>query len=150
MIDLLYCFDENYNVQAFLSIKSFIQHNDTQININIIHKNPDTFLEYSEEIVGIKNVNLEIKKFELVARSYPSPGISTEFFHQYVGIVELPDSSNLIAGLLSESEDIRSHIFSYQAFSDLISEGKIKVGPAILIGLWLSKNRDLIREKYSK
>lgn len=64
MIDLLYCFDENYNVQAFLSIKSFIQHNDTQININIIHKNPDTFLEYSEEIVGIKNVNLEIKKFE--------------------------------------------------------------------------------------
>ena len=64
--------------------------------------------------------------------------------------MELHDSSNLIAGLLSESEDIRSHIFSYQAFSDLISEGKIKVGPAILIGLWLSKNRDLIREKYSK
>ena len=106
------------------------------------------------ESAGIREAreeaHLEIKKFELVARSYPSPGISTEFFHQYVGIVELPDSSNLIAGLLSESEDIRSHIFSYQAFSELISEGKIKVGPAILIGLWLSKNRDLIREKYSK
>ena len=106
------------------------------------------------ESAGIREAreeaHLEIKKFELVARSYPSPGISTEFFHQYVGIVELPDSSNLIAGLLSESEDIRSHIFSYQAFSDLISEGKIKVGPAILIGLWLSKNRDLMREKYSK
>ena len=64
MIDLLYCFDENYNVQAFLSIKSFIQqHNDTQININIIHKNPDTFLEYSRrKLLEPKNVNLGNKK----------------------------------------------------------------------------------------
>ena len=58
------------------------------------------------EIAGIREAqeeaHLEIKKLELVARSYPSPGISTEFFHQYVGIVELPTSSNLIAGLSSE------------------------------------------------
>ena len=92
---------------------------------------------------------LKIEKLELVARSYPSPGISTEFFHQYVGIVELPDSSNLIAGLSSENEDIRSHIFKYKQFSDMIKSGKIKVGPLVLLGLWLSKNRNRLRKKYS-
>ena len=107
----------------------------------------------SPESAGIREAqeeaHLELKKMELVARSYPSPGISTEFFHQYVGIVELPDSSSLIAGLSSENEDIRSHIFEYKQFSDMIESGKIKVGPAILLGLWLSKNRKRLINKYS-
>ena len=82
---------------------------------------------------------------ELVARSYPSPGISTEFFHQYIGIVSLPESTDVIAGLKTESEDIRSHIFTFKEFSEMISTGAIKVGPAILLGLWLSNNRDKLR-----
>ena len=96
-----------------------------------------------------EEAHLEIKKLELVTRSYPSPGISTEFFHQYVGIVELPDSSNLIAGLSSENEDIRSHIFEYEQFFEMIESGKVNVGPLILLGLWLSKNRNRLRKKYS-
>ena len=107
----------------------------------------------SPENAGIREAqeeaHLKIEKMELVARSYPSPGISTEFFHQYVGIVKLPKSTNLIAGLSSENEDIRSHIFEYPQFSDMITSGKIKVGPAILLGLWVSKNRKRLRRKYS-
>ena len=91
---------------------------------------------------------LEIKRLELVARSYPSPGVSTEFFHQYIGIVELRDSFNLIAGLSSENEDIRSHIYEYEQFFEMIESGKVKVGPLILLGLWLSKNRNRLRKKY--
>ena len=105
------------------------------------------------ESAGIREAQeealLEIKRLELVARSYPSPGISTEFFHQYIGIVELLDSSNLIAGLQSENEDIRSHIFEYEQFFEMIESGKVKVGPLILLGLWLSKNRNRLRKKYS-
>ena len=105
------------------------------------------------ESAGIREAQeealLEIKRLELVARSYPSPGISTEFFHQYIGIVELLDSSNLIAGLPSENEDIRSHIFEYEQFFEMIESGKVKVGPLILLGLWLSKNRNRLRKKYS-
>ena len=105
------------------------------------------------ESAGIREAqeeaHLEIKRLELVARSYPSPGISTEFFHQYIGIVELLDSSNLIAGLSSENEDIRSHIFEYEQFFEMIESGKVKVGPLILLGLWLSKNRNRLRKKYS-
>ena len=105
------------------------------------------------ESAGIREAqeeaHLKIRELELVARSYPSPGISTEFFHQYIGIVELPESSNLIAGLSSENEDIRSHIFEYAQFSNMLRSGIIKVGPAILIGLWLAKNRKILQERYS-
>ncbi len=97
---------------------------------------------------ALEEAHLEIKRLELVARSYPSPGISTEFFHQYIGIVELLDSSDLIAGLSSENEDIRSHIFQYEQFFEMIERGKVKVGPLILLGLWLSKNRNRLRKKY--
>ena len=104
------------------------------------------------ESAGIREAqeeaHLKIKKLELVARSYPSPGISTEFFHQYLGIVELLESSNLIAGLSSENEDIRSHIFEYEQFFEMIESGKVNVGPLILLGLWLSKNRTRLRKKY--
>ena len=91
---------------------------------------------------------LRIDKLELVAQSYPSPGISTEFFHQYIGIVSLPKETNLVSGLESEAEDIRSHIFSYEEFNKMIVEGEINVGPAILLGLWLSKNRKSLMKKY--
>ena len=65
MINLLYCFDENYNIQAFLSMKSFIQHNnEEQININVIHNKPSTFIEYKDKISNLTNVSLRIKKFE--------------------------------------------------------------------------------------
>ena len=105
------------------------------------------------ESAGIREAqeeaHLEIKTLELVARSYPSPGISTEFFHQYIGIVELLESSNLITGLSSENEDIRSHIFEYEQFFEMIESGKVNVGPLILLGLWLSKNRNRIRKTYS-
>ena len=97
-----------------------------------------------------EEAHLKIDKLKLVARSYPSPGISTEFFHQYIGIVSLPESTNLVSGLESESEDIRSHIFSYKEFSKMILEGEINVGPAILLGLWLSKNRKNLMEEFSR
>ena len=104
------------------------------------------------ESAGIREAeeeaHLEIKRLELVARSYPSPGISTEFFHQYIGIVELLDKSDLIAGLSSENEDIRSHIFEYEQFFEMIESGKVNVGPLILLGLWLSKNRTRLKKKY--
>ena len=106
------------------------------------------------ESAGIREAqeeaHLEIKGLELVARSYPSPGISTEFFHQYIGIVSLPEETNLVSGLESEAEDIRSHIFSYEEFYKMIVKEEINVGPAILLGLWLSKNRKSLMKKYMR
>ena len=95
-----------------------------------------------------EEAHLKINKLELVTRCYPSPGVSTEFLHKLSGIVSLPKNTNLVTGLTSEDEDIESHIFSFDAFSTMISKGVINVGPAILLGLWLSKNRRRLMKKY--
>ena len=61
-----------------------------------------------------------------------------------------PEETNLVSGLESEAEDIRSHIFSYEEFYKMIDEGEMNVGPAILLGLWLSKNRKSLMKKYMR
>lgn len=92
-----------------------------------------------------EEAGLTLSRLELVARSYPSPGISTEFFHQYIGIRSLPKTTSLVSGLASEAEDIRSHIFCFSDFLKMIDAGQITVGPAILLGLWLAQHRDKLR-----
>ena len=92
-----------------------------------------------------EEAGLTLSRLELVARSYPSPGISTEFFHQYIGITSLPETTSLVSGLASEAEDIRSHIFCFADFLKMIEAGQITVGPAILLGLWLAQHRDKLR-----
>ena len=92
-----------------------------------------------------EEAGLTLSRLELVARSYPSPGISTEFFHQYIGITSLPETTSLVSGLASEAEDIRSHIFCFSDFLKMIEAGQITVGPAILLGLWLAQHRDKLR-----
>ena len=90
---------------------------------------------------------LKLLRLELVARSYPSPGISTEFFHHYIGITSLPETTDLVSGLASETEDIRSHIFYFSDFFKMIEAGQISVGPAVLLGLWLALHRKKLRKK---
>ncbi len=92
-----------------------------------------------------EEAGLTLSRLELVASSYPSPGLSTEFFYQYIGITALPETTNLISGLASEDEDIRSHIFCFTDFLQMIDTGVISVGPAILLGLWLARYRDTKR-----
>ena len=38
MLEVLYCFDENYNKQAFTSIYSLLEKSSEKLNVNIIHK----------------------------------------------------------------------------------------------------------------
>jgi ADP-ribose pyrophosphatase len=92
-----------------------------------------------------EEAGLEIRHLEIISQTYPSPGLSTEFFYLYVGLVALPEVSNVISGLASESEDIRSHVFAFDAFMRLIDAGQFSVGPTVLAGLWLSRHRDRLR-----
>lgn len=52
-----------------------------------------------------EEVGLDIRHLEMISQNYPSPGLSTEFFYLYIGLVGLPEVSNVIAGLASESEN---------------------------------------------
>ena len=43
MLNLLYCFDQNYNLQSSISILSFLDNVEEKVNICILHDDPDTF-----------------------------------------------------------------------------------------------------------
>mgnify|MGYP001350715432 CR=1 FL=1 len=107
---------------------------------------PDESPEEAAHREANEEACLKLLRLELVARSYPSPGISTEFFHQYIGITSLPETTDLVSGLASEAEDIRSHIFDFSDFLKMIETGEISVGPAILLGLWLARHRNKLRK----
>ena len=57
MKNFLYCLDENYNLQALTSIFSLLDNVDQKINIYIIHKNPNSFIEIEKKIINHKNMN---------------------------------------------------------------------------------------------
>ena len=64
-INFLYCFDENYNIQANNSISSLLENVSEQIGIYIIHKDPSTFEAYLNKFkLNNKLDNIEIFKFD--------------------------------------------------------------------------------------
>ena len=56
-MNFLYCFDENYNIQASISIHSLLEHLETKVNIHIIHKNPHSFNKLLKKIKKHKNLS---------------------------------------------------------------------------------------------
>tara|TARA_B100001250_G_scaffold13960_1_gene12198 strand:+ start:14638 stop:15582 length:945 start_codon:yes stop_codon:yes gene_type:complete len=63
-MNFLYCFDSNYNTQAFVSVYSLLNSVNEKINIFIIHKSEKTHTFFPASIVNHKNLNnLEVYKF---------------------------------------------------------------------------------------
>ncbi len=64
-INFLYCFDNNYNLQANNSISSLLENASEPISIYIIHENPSTFEIYIDKFKQNKKLdNIEIFKFD--------------------------------------------------------------------------------------
>ncbi|MFP4275015.1 MAG: NUDIX domain-containing protein, partial [Paracoccaceae bacterium] len=80
-----------------------------------------------------------------VSRSYPSPGCSSEFFHIFVGLTDLPDATAGHGGLAEEAEDIRLHLFSFDQVMDLAERQALAVAPLLLAVYWLSRHRERLR-----
>ena len=71
-LNFLYCFDENYNTQAFVSINSLLKNIDEKVNIYIIHKNPASFINYYNSIIKNENINdIKISEFKLKNHDFP-------------------------------------------------------------------------------
>lgn len=63
-MNLLYCLDENYNKQAFISIMSLIKNNSPGLCIHIIHQDPDTFEKYRKTLSEFNNSKIFLYRFE--------------------------------------------------------------------------------------
>ena len=73
MKNFVYCFDENYNVQGYCSIMSLLKNCEKQINIFIVHQNPQTFVEFEKIIKENPYLNnLKVYKFENKNYDFPN------------------------------------------------------------------------------
>ncbi|MFP7675185.1 NUDIX domain-containing protein [Marivita sp. S0852] len=94
---------------------------------------------------AVEEAGLELGPLELMTRVYASPGYSTEFFHCYLSVCDLSGVTSSVGGLLSEHEDIRSHVLSFDGAMDLIKTGEINAGPLVMMLYWLMAHRAGLR-----
>lgn len=92
-----------------------------------------------------EEANLTLTALEPVARTYASPGSSTEFYHMFVGLADLPDDITGIGGLGHESEDIRSHLVSFDRFMEMADAQRLSNAPVVLLAYWLAFHRKRLR-----
>ena len=72
-INFLYCFDQNYNKQAFVSIMSIIKNLDVEFSLHIIHNEPSTFLSQKKIIEKDEKVKqINIYKFKNPNLEFPN------------------------------------------------------------------------------
>tara|TARA_B100001564_G_scaffold359802_1_gene383074 strand:+ start:1282 stop:2211 length:930 start_codon:yes stop_codon:yes gene_type:complete len=63
-IDFLLCFDENYNIQAEVTISSLLENSNKKLNFHIIHDNPTSFEKTYKKLGVYSNLqSLELYKF---------------------------------------------------------------------------------------
>lgn len=56
--NLLYCHDEGYNLQTFISINSILKNSlSSTYDIHILHENPDSFREYYYKLIASTKIN---------------------------------------------------------------------------------------------
>jgi ADP-ribose pyrophosphatase len=80
-----------------------------------------------------------------IAGFYPSPGAKIEYCTTFVGIADLPDDAAGLGGLLAETEDIRSHVISFDDLMRVIASPEGGNAPLILTAMWLAANRERLR-----
>lgn len=94
---------------------------------------------------AIEEAGLSLGALHDVSRSYPSPGASTEYFHSFVGIADLPDTIVGIGGLDSEDEDIRSIVVDFDDLLEMARADTLSNGPLVMLVWWLAAHRDRLR-----
>lgn len=92
-----------------------------------------------------EEAGLTLRALETIGTGYPSPGASTEFYHMYLGLTELPDSAAGLGGLDAEDEDIRSHVLPFDDAIRLCDGDGIAAVPTVLMLNWLARHRDRLR-----
>ncbi len=93
-----------------------------------------------------EEARLEMSRLIPVNRGYPSPGCSSEYYHLFVGLADLPDDIVGVGGEETEAEDIRTHLFSYTELMEMVDNDRISTQPTCLLALWLSRARDGLRQ----
>jgi ADP-ribose pyrophosphatase len=106
--------------------------------------------ETPEQVVrreALEESGCEIAELVRVAEYYSSPGGSSEYFHLYCGRIS-SEGVEGIYGLPDEGEDIRAHVFSYEAAMALLTDGTVSNAHTMLALQWLQLNKSSLRKQW--
>jgi nudix-type nucleoside diphosphatase (YffH/AdpP family) len=93
----------------------------------------------------LEEAGLTLRGLEKISQHYCTPGYSTELFHIFLGICDLPETEQGRGGLVTEHEDIRTHVIDFSRAMALMQSGEANNGPLILSLLWLERERARLR-----
>jgi len=94
---------------------------------------------------SVEEAGLSYLDLRHLSSFYPSPGSSTDYFHAYLGLCDLPDDHAKFGGLETEAEDLRLHILPFDRAMELVTTGEINAGPLVMMLCMLSIQRDALR-----
>lgn len=90
---------------------------------------------------AVEETGLHLKKLLPGPRYYPSPAAKAEYLYSFIGIADLSDDKAGKGGLASESEDIRSHIITFDRLMELVSSGEVDNAPLLVLAYFLQALR---------
>ena len=93
---------------------------------------------------AFEEANLELHELWPVLSYYPSPGGSDERVHLYVGRCSTEHAGGVF-GLAEEGEDIRVHVWTFDAALQALQDGHIDNAASIIALQWLALNKDKVR-----
>ena len=96
-----------------------------------------------------EEAGIELGRMEQVAAYYSSPGFAAEHITSFVAEADLGRAGGL-HGQPGEHEDIRAFTVALDEALDGVATGEIGNAPAILSLLWLSRNRQRLREEWRR
>ena len=87
------------------------------------------------------------KRMKPVHCYWVSPGISGERIQVFCAEVDMHSRAQ-VAGLEEEAEDIKTHIVPADRIQDLLDDGIVNTGPAIMALQWFLLHRDALRREW--
>lgn len=99
---------------------------------------------------AVEEAGLTLGPLHKVAEYYPSPGAYSEYLYSYVALADLPDTAAGLFGELTESEDIRAHVISFDHLVALMAGQELTNAPLLLTVQWLQAHRQSLRDFAAK
>ena len=129
-MNLLYCFDENYNNQGFTSINSFLENNGCDITVFIIHSNPESFEKFKKKLYSKNNLKkiylTEFNEFDYFFPNLDGAHVSEATYYRLFIDKYLPDEINSILYVDADVLCIKNYENEFNKLMfDLIDSEKI-------------------------
>ena len=74
----------------------------------------------------------------------PSPGGSSERLQTYIAITDLSQAGDIF-GLASEDENIKAEVLDAQRAIDLLDQGLIEAGPAVICLSYFARHHEELK-----